>query len=330
LTRDEWVFIPAVVYSPETNLGVGIRAMRVFTTDSSGVTRPSTIPLTFLRTLNKQTLLTVEFDRWGKGNQHQFYTRLEFQDFPFKYYGMGNAINPTPETYASKIFYGHLQYHKKISPSWFLGPRLEVGAEDVYQKEVNGSLERNGVLGSKGYFIAGVGADFILDTRDQIFQPTQGWYSKFSLITYESMNRNLFGFTRYTIDIRKYFEVKENHILAWQTFFDTVSGTVPFQRLPMMGGSDVMRGYFEGKYRGQRVFANQVEYRFPVYRNLGLVLFTGVGQVSQGRDIKLFQNQRVSGGLGFRYRLNKEGLNVRLDLGYGDQRAFYFGLREVI
>jgi hypothetical protein len=330
LTTEEWIFIPALVYSPETNLGLGVRAMRVFNTDPTGNTRPSTLPITFLRTLNKQTLLTVEWESWGKENKHQFHSRWEFHDFPFRFYGIGNLIDDDFENYASKILYGHVQYHKKIHPVWFVGPRVEIGAQNVYQRESGGVLDKNSVPGASGYFLWGGGMDFILDSRDQIFQPTEGWFSKLSFISYQRAGKSVYSYSRYTVDLRKYISIKNQQVLAIQSYLDGVVGTAPFQRLPMIGGSDLMRGYFEGKYRGQSAWVNQLEYRFPVYRNLGMVMFTGLGQVQEKGKFQPLKNQRLSGGIGFRYRLNKEGLNVRLDIGYGDQRAFYFGLREVI
>jgi len=331
ISTDEWVFLPAAVYSPETSLGLGFRAIRIFKTAQGGNTRPSSIPITILGTLNKQTLLTVEWERWGKDNEHQLHSRWEFHDFPFRFYGLGSTFRSDNfENYASKILYGHIQYHKKLGNAWYIGPRLEVGAENVYQKEEAGLLFQELITGANGYFLLGAGADIILDTRDQIFAPQSGWLSKFSLVSFQEFWGSEFTYTHYTIDIRKYISFKNHHVLALQSYIDWVSGEVPFQKLPRIGGSDLMRGFFEGKYRGQRVLVQQAEYRFPVYRNLGMVVYSGLGQMSYSGTSSIINPPNLSGGIGFRYKLNKEGLNIRIDIGYGDQRAFYFGLGEVI
>lgn len=91
-----------------------------------------------------------------------------------------------------------------------------------------------------------------------------------------------------------------------------------------------MRGFFEGKYRDRHAAVFQTEYRISVYRNLGLVLFGSLGQVSP--TIEGFRPSafKAGGGMGIRYRLNDEGLNLRFDLGFGDQTAYYFGLNEVM
>lgn len=91
-----------------------------------------------------------------------------------------------------------------------------------------------------------------------------------------------------------------------------------------------MRGYFEGKFRDRHAMVQQVEYRFPVYRNLGLVVFGHGGQVATELGDFRLKRMKYGAGVGFRYRLNEEGLNIRLDIAFGDQRAFYFGLNEVI
>lgn len=91
-----------------------------------------------------------------------------------------------------------------------------------------------------------------------------------------------------------------------------------------------MRGFFEGKYRDLHAMVYQTEYRLPVYRNLGMVAFASAGQVASTVPGFSFRRFKYGGGIGFRYKLNDEGLNIRLDFGIGDQRAFYFGLNEVI
>ena len=91
-----------------------------------------------------------------------------------------------------------------------------------------------------------------------------------------------------------------------------------------------MRGYFEGRYRDKNAMVYQAEWRFPVYKKLNMVLFGSSGQVANNLSGFHLRDFRYAGGLGFRYKLNSEGLNLRIDLAFGDQSAFYFGLNEVI
>ena len=91
-----------------------------------------------------------------------------------------------------------------------------------------------------------------------------------------------------------------------------------------------MRGFFEGRFRDNHAMVHQAEYRLPLHRNLGIVFFGHTGQVAQQAADFGWNRFKYGGGFGFRYKLNQEGLNIRLDFAIGDQRAFYFGLNEVI
>ncbi|MEO0405438.1 MAG: BamA/TamA family outer membrane protein, partial [Bacteroidota bacterium] len=81
---------------------------------------------------------------------------------------------------------------------------------------------------------------------------------------------------------------------------------VPFNQLALMGGENLMRGYYLGRYRDNALLASQVEYRFlpfPFSKRFGGVAFAGVGAVSP-KIVDLNLNQvRASGGLGLRFLL---------------------------
>jgi hypothetical protein len=71
ISGEKWAFIPAVTYSPETKLGLGVRAIRVFKYkgETNSNLRPSSIPITILYTLNNQTIFTTELDLWANENK---------------------------------------------------------------------------------------------------------------------------------------------------------------------------------------------------------------------------------------------------------------------
>jgi hemolysin activation/secretion protein len=148
-------------------------------------------------------------------------------------------------------------------------------------------------------------------------------------MTFQPFMGSNFTFDQYEVDFRRYIRLKDSQVLALQSWWSFTTGNPPFQHVSLIGGSDLMRGYFEGRYRDNLAMAQQAEYRFQVYRNFGMVVFGSAGQVADRFSGYSFNRLRYGGGIGFRYRLNPQGLNIRLDLAYGDQRAFYFGLNEV-
>jgi outer membrane protein assembly factor BamA len=333
ISGEKWAFIPAVTYSPETKLGLGVRAIRVFKYkgETNPNLRPSSIPITILYTLNNQTIFTTELDLWANENKEYLNARLELSNFPFKFYGIGNdPITEEGESYTTRFAYFHLNYQRQVIPGIFFGPRYEFRVDDIYRRVPGGILETSQVAGYDGQRLSGLGLNLNHDTRDNIFQPTKGWNNRFSWMGFASFLGSNFSFNQYTADLRKYFKTSDTHVLALQSWWSFTTGNPPFQHISLIGGSDRMRGFFEGRFRDNHAMVHQAEYRLPVYRNLGMVFFGHAGQVAPQLGDFGWKRFRYGAGFGFRYKLNDEGLNIRLDIAFGDQRAFYFGLNEVI
>jgi outer membrane protein assembly factor BamA len=97
-----------------------------------------------------------------------------------------------------------------------------------------------------------------------------------------------------------------------------------------MGGANIMRGYYAGRFRDKNQGVFQAEYRVPVAGRIGVVGFAGIGNVGPAfKDID-FQYLKYSYGGGVRIALNKvEKLNLRLDYGLGEHsKGFYLQLGE--
>jgi len=324
-----WIFIPALTYSPETSLGLGVRALKVFQVQEDTLLRPSTLPITLLYTLNQQVILTTAIDLWLKGNKDHLYGRIALMDYPNRFYGIGNEIIGKEEHYASRNAHLELIYQKQLAAGLFIGPKYVFSFDELYKKEPGGMLDSHDMPGSNGQRSSGLGFLIQYDIRVNIFQPAEGSFNQFSYMGFHRFLGSRYGFNQYQLDLRKYVQIHPAHIVAGQAWLSISSGQIPFQQLSMLGGSDRMRGYFEGKFRDRMAMVYQGEYRMPVYRNLGIVLFGSMGQV--GRELSDFSLKgfRYGGGLGFRYKLREEGLNFRFDIAFGDQPAFYFGLNEV-
>lgn len=331
VSGENWAFIPAVTYSPETRLGLGVRAIRIFRPEKGSINHPSTLPVTFLYTLNKQVMLSAAVDLWQKENKNHLSARVEFSDYPFKFYGMGNhRQDKLEENYASKKAHAWLTYQKRLGQNIYIGPRYEYKWEDIYRCDEGGLLDSGKLRGSQGQSISGVGVALSFDSRNNIFQPDRGAFHQVQVMSFQPFLGSQYTFTRTVMDFRKYVAVHKQQVLALQAWYSLVTGDPPFQEVSLIGGSDIMRGHFEGKYRDRHAMVYQAEYRMPVYRKLRLVLFASAGQVAPKVSAYAFGRFKYGGGIGFRYRLTEEGLNIRLDIAYGAQKAFYFGLNEVL
>ena len=100
--------------------------------------------------------------------------------------------------------------------------------------------------------------------------------------------------------------------------------------MPSLGGQNLMRGYFAGRFRDRKAVAAQYELRLAVWRRLGGTIFGSLGQVAAREEPLAVNRLHYAYGFGLRVLLvRQEGLNLRFDWGFGeDQSGFYFGLGE--
>jgi outer membrane protein assembly factor BamA len=97
-----------------------------------------------------------------------------------------------------------------------------------------------------------------------------------------------------------------------------INGSAPFHKLAALGGQSMMRGYYEGRYLGNKLLAGQVEYRIPIYWRFGAVAFAGAGDVASTMSRFNLHDLKPSYGFGIRYVFNPdEKLSLRLDFGFG-------------
>jgi hypothetical protein len=133
------------------------------------------------------------------------------------------------------------------------------------------------------------------------------------------------------LDLRNYFAVAPDKVIATNLYMSVAGGDTPFYKLPGLGGQNRMRGYYEGRFRDDFYATLQAEYRQYFWWRLGFVVFGGLGQVAP-EVIKFNSNEfKYSFGAGLRLLFNKtEKVNLRVDLGFGDNgdSGIYFGLEE--
>jgi outer membrane translocation and assembly module TamA len=201
---------------------------------------------------------------------------------------------------------------------------------NVTDQRDNPFLKNEEVVGANGGVSSGLGLSMIWDSRDNIFYPSKGIYIKLKTLFYMKAIASDYDFNWYVADIRKYIGLRNQQIFAIQFFGSFVSDRTPFYEFPLLGGGQIMRGYFQGRYRDKLYMAGQAEYRRHLWRRFGMVAFAGAGDVSEkfrGFQIREF---KTSLGFGLRFLFNKEeNVNIRMDIGFGkDTNGIYFGVEE--
>jgi outer membrane protein assembly factor BamA len=150
--------------------------------------------------------------------------------------------------------------------------------------------------------------------------PTRGSYHTLSVNLFGSALGSDYDYAKYIVDIRYYVPLGRPFVFAVQGLLNASSGVVPFQSMAMLGGQNILRGYYQGRYRDLYGLVAQAELRAQLFWRVGAVVFAGAGNVANRLNNFDHEFIRYSTGFGVRYTFDKdEHLNLRLDFGFGDE-----------
>jgi outer membrane protein insertion porin family len=174
--------------------------------------------------------------------------------------------------------------------------------------------------------LATVSFTAVKDRRDNLFNPTQGSILKLSTEQSVplgnsgiSMNRVQANFSQF-VPVQLY-NSKQPQVLAVNLQAGTVLGTLPPYETFNIGGPNSVRGYGSGDVGSGRSYVlASAEYRFPVVKSFGGVLFADFASDLGSGDTVLGNPAGVRNkpGIGFGY-----GAGVRFDSPLGLLRADY-------
>jgi outer membrane protein assembly factor BamA len=318
--RPHFILVPDFYYRPETRLalGAGGFANYRFGKDKAH-TRPSTLGLTFVYTMNNQMRLSLRPEVYLPGNAFILNAVLAYSIFPTRFYGIGNNIpESAAETYTPKTYAAQFSVKHKIFKDIFAGLQYQFKRTIIQKVEVGGQLATGTITGSRGGVVSGLGLILTWDNRDNIIFPRRG---SFFQLTTDVCGRYLggdFNYSAFRLDLRRYVPVLGRDVLAFQLLVRTVGGNAPFYDLSNLGGAWMMRGTFNGRYSDKSLLAFQTEYRLHVWKRISAVAFAGAGDVASRLTGFTFNPFKYSFGGGLRFRIDsREGTNVRIDYAWG-------------
>ena len=252
---------------------------------------------------------------------------LGFKNYVANFYGLGSqATDDMQEFYSYRSIILKCSLRNRIAPSLYAGLEYDFEHSTITEMKPGGMLDTSDILGSQAGTISGLGVLFIQDNRDSTFFPTSGTLLHLQVSLFSRAFGSDYKFQKYSLDYRQYLTVFSEHVLAFQQSVRMTSGDVPFQRLPMLGGPNILRGFIQGRYRDKKAIFFQMEYRVPVVWRLSAAGFVGYGDVADKLSKFNLIDFKVTGGLGIRYRVNrKSGTNVRCDFGFaqGDFNVYF-------
>jgi outer membrane protein assembly factor BamA len=327
--RHSVVPLPVLFYSPETRLGGGVALLHAYRSSADG--RPIASAASLMYTQNRQIAAGISTDAYLTGGRNHVTAGVGYSKFPTVFYGIGNATaRSDSESYTPRTFTLELAVDRRLAPGVYVGIGGDFATGSMVEVEPGRALASGLVPGSDIGNVAGLGAAVTYDTRDNILAAESGAYAKLSARRYAAVLGSDFDFSAVQLDLRRFTTFAAGHVVAVQASWAGTSGDVPFTRLPQLGGQNLLRGYYQGRYRDRQYVAAQAEYRTPMWRRTGLAAFGGAGEVAPSLGDLSLRGIHAAGGAGLRVLLNRqERLALRLDYGAGGgSSGFYITVGE--
>lgn len=327
--RFDFSIIGGPHYATDTKLGLGLVAAGIYRSDPADtLLLPSNVSLF-------GDVSTVGFYLLGVRGTHIFphdryravYT-LYFYSFPCKFWGMGYDMGDNDD---NKSDMKRWQVHVNGSFLWNLGSNLFLGPSVAYDYIIGKDIERPELLAGMDRHTDnyGVGFTFMFDNRDNLTYPHRGYYVNLTQMFRPRFMGNDYAFSTTELQLNAYQQPWRGAVLAEDVRSTFNFGNPSWGMMAQTGGSNALRGYYEGRYRDKHMIEATVELRQHVWKRNSLTAWIGAGTVfpkfSQMRSRHILPNF----GLGYRWEF-KKNVNVRLDYGFGKggQRGFLFNINE--
>ena len=320
--------LPIIFSSPDTRLAFGVLPQIVFRTSSSS--NPSSIRLDSYYTQNRQYHILLRPSFWFSNNSKQLSAKFSFKKWPTSFYGIGNNTTADEkEKFTETLYEASLEGNTHIGSTYYAGVSYSFRHANINPFEDTGNLSIGEVKGNAETLISAVGLVLKRDTRDNHFYPQKGSYHTLEVYSSAKLLGSDLAFTRFTLDLRRYFQIHSSHVLALQGVLSIADGNLPFRMLSSVGST--LRGYSTVRYIDRNLAALQAEYRLvPVFGRFGFAGFAGVADVFDRTGDLSLDKLKFSAGIGIRYLFSRsEKINIRLDYGVGkDSSGDYIDLNE--
>lgn len=314
-------------YSSDRNFGVGLVAAGIYRKDlTDTITPPSNISIYGDISVILFYKLGIEGNHIGRNDSWRIDYDVYFLSFPDKYWGIGYDMNSDD---ASETKYKRYQTRLKADMTWRLMPNLYLGPQLLLDYTNAHDTSRPEMWHQRMHtFSTGAGITIQYDTRDHLTNPYRGWFLRLDQMFYPKFMSNRYAFSSTEFTAKWYRQVWKGGVIATQFHTLLTYGNTPWGMMAQLGGSDTMRGYYEGRYNDKCAFDATVELRQHVWRRNGVVVWAGFGEVFPNFSQLSIKHILPNFGLGYRWEFKKR-VNVRLDFGFGKgQSGFIFNINE--
>ncbi len=322
---------PYVFYSPETEFAIGGALIFTKRLSNKPDVKASNAMLSGYYSAKKSYDLFLNPELFIDDGRYYVTASFDYYRMVDKFWGIGPSSPDIDSAgYVRNAIWINLECDVDVFSPLKLGLNYDLNSTTISDKGANPYLVTGNLTGIDGGISSGVGLVLFADTRNNAFSPSNGGFYKFSVLNSSPSLGSDFNFTRWILDARHYLGLTPQLVLALQFYGIATKGDPPFYMLPALGGDNIMRGYYEGRYRDKVYMATQAEMRFRLTNRWGLVAFVGAGDVAGNFDGFQLKRIKPSYGFGMRFMLDTtELLNVRADFARGrDTEGMYFNAKE--
>jgi outer membrane protein assembly factor BamA len=331
-SKDSLMIFPVIYYTPETEIAGGILGGYYFyPSENPDYSKPSAVTLELLYTGLDQFKGEITFDVFKSFYKERITGAIGYSKFPSKFWGIGNYTKAEDETlFTPKSFWVNLSYKFLIVHDLYIGLEYELNLKDIIHEDQSSGFDLDLINGVDGGLVSRIGFSISDDTRDHLIYPGKGAYYQGQFMFSNRILGSDFDFTSLKIDLRNYFTLFEEVVIAGQLVGSFNWGDIPFFYSSFVGGKYLMRGFYEGRYRDNDMIAIQGECRIPLWWRIGIVVFAGVAQTADIPGDFRFDAFKVAFGGGVRLLWDKEQkLNIRLDVGFAEgETSLYVTIGE--
>ncbi|MBT3754752.1 MAG: BamA/TamA family outer membrane protein [Candidatus Cloacimonetes bacterium] len=335
IAKVEYVVYPSLGYSDETGIYAGgLAYLRYGGIEGDSTSQKNLIYFSTEVSEKKQYSIHLMPEIHFKNGKYSFLTNAKFKHWPSTFYGIGNEhISGEDEQFTKREYDIKIEFTKKMTNTWQTGFIYELSQFQIEKTEENGLLAIGVIPGSEENTTSGIGLSISYDTRDSDTYPQNGLFYNFKSILFSDTFASDYSFIRAEIDLRHYLSIFPNQTLAIQGYFSTVSDEVPFHKMSYL--DDNMRAVTANKFIDRHSIVFRIENRIfpwshPLLERFGFVAFLETGEVAGNLEDLSINRLKLSYGTGLRISfLMNDRLNVRLDIGFGEQnQSLSMGSRE--
>ena len=325
--------VPTIGTSPETGFYAGAVATLDMVPADDSTARHSLISAEISYTERKQFIVNGSWDLTNKNRDFIIFGENSWMKFTEFFWGIGGNTAKENEllygTYRLELENG---FYKRIGENTFAG--IDQQLQSIYSLQLPEANENN--LGTLKQITSGItsgfGLGYIFDTRSTLLNPRPG-ESMFMIhgLYFGKVFGSDFEFPHMHVDARIYLPFKWKSTLALQATSELFGKNAPYLMNAQLGGSMMMRGFYQGRFRDNNQVTAQAELRLPIWRWIGATTFASMGDVFSFQNPERNGKLKSAAGLGLRICVDKkEKTNLRFDYAITSDRStgFYISFGE--